>query len=107
MARKPVAEKPTKSENHFSLISSVGETCIRRVMRIRAVAEVLLVHEVTVWRYVKDDPDFPKPIRIGKHSIAFYEDEVAGYIASRPRTSEAPVHNTGKPVNPGKRRASA
>jgi predicted DNA-binding transcriptional regulator AlpA len=50
------------------------------------VAAKLLCHKVTLWRWMKNIPDFPHPIRVGQNSIAFHKHEVDAYIATRPRT---------------------
>lgn len=51
------------------------------------VAVMLRCHKVTLWRWLKTIPDFPQPIRKSPGRIAFYQQEVIDYIASRPRVS--------------------
>ena len=33
--------------------------------------------------------DFPAPVKIGDHRVAFYEAEVVDWVKSRPRVTEA------------------
>jgi prophage regulatory protein len=54
-----------------------------------------LVHERTgksrtqAWRDIRDNR-FPAPVQVGPNSVAWYEDEIDAYVASRPRVSYAP-----------------
>ena len=46
------------------------------------VAQVLGVSKVTINRWVKNRPDFPKPLSKNAHSFLFSSDEVKRYAAS-------------------------
>lgn len=48
-------------------------------------ASLLNCHKITLWRWMKTVPDFPRPIRVSPGRIAFFEREVLHYIKSRPR----------------------
>ena len=48
------------------------------------LAEQLDRKRTTLWSLRKQDPDFPKPVKVGK-SIAWRSDEVEDYILSRQR----------------------
>ena len=53
------------------------------------VADRLNVTKLTVYRHIKDDPDFPPPIRISTHVLRFDPDDVEAYISSRRQRSAA------------------
>jgi predicted DNA-binding transcriptional regulator AlpA len=42
-------------------------------------------HVLTLNRWRETNPDFPRPIQISPAHIAYFEDEVIEYIATRPR----------------------
>lgn len=49
------------------------------------VAAILGCHVITVWRKVKNDPEFPKPIRISSNRVAWKLSAIEKFIDSRPR----------------------
>jgi predicted DNA-binding transcriptional regulator AlpA len=49
------------------------------------VAAVFKCHYTTLWRRLKSDPAFPRPIQLRVNRLAWYESEVLDYIKSRPR----------------------
>lgn len=42
-------------------------------------------HILTLYRWKKNIPDFPRPIRISPGRVAYFADEVDRYIDTRPR----------------------
>jgi len=56
-----------------------------RLLTAEQTAALLNCHKVTLWRWMKTIPEFPRPIRISPGRIAFFEDEVTKYISTRPR----------------------
>lgn len=66
-----------------------------RIARIKEVAStpakgdkpakqgLLPVSVATIWRWVRDDPDFPKPINLGPGTTGFYVSEIEAFIAKR------------------------
>lgn len=52
------------------------------------VAAALGCHPITVWRKVKHDPDFPKPMRLSANRVAWRQSELDAYINSRPRVGD-------------------
>lgn len=63
------------------------------------------IHEMTSYRHARQFPDFPKLYLIGLNKVAFREDEVDAYIASRPVAAETPHHSSGGPKAKGARAA--
>lgn len=55
----------------------------------KQVAARLTVGRATVWRYVRTDPTFPKPIKLSAGCARWRSDEVEAWLASRPRTDAA------------------
>jgi predicted DNA-binding transcriptional regulator AlpA len=49
-----------------------------------AVAHELMCHPVTVFRYMRERPDFPIPIRISSNRLAWRLSAIRAYVASRP-----------------------
>jgi predicted DNA-binding transcriptional regulator AlpA len=57
----------------------------RVLLTAEQTASLLNCHKITLWRWMKSIPDFPRPLRVSPGRIAFYEHEVLAYIESRPR----------------------
>ena len=53
------------------------------MLRAPEVARKVGSSEPTVWRRAKDDPQFPKPVKISERVTAWVEDEVDAYLAGR------------------------
>jgi predicted DNA-binding transcriptional regulator AlpA len=68
-----MANKPTSAARSDVMLSGVQ------------VAEILNCHKVTLWRWMREIPDFPRPVRISPGRVAFYEREIQRYIKTRPR----------------------
>lgn len=45
----------------------------------------LSVSEASIDRWIRSDPHFPQPVRLGPNTIRWIEREVLAYILSRPR----------------------
>ncbi|MGK5054848.1 AlpA family phage regulatory protein [Janthinobacterium lividum] len=55
-----------------------------QILRIPAVCQMLGLSRVTVWRRVKLDPSFPRPVRLGtsdKSAVGFLQHELNAWIA--------------------------
>jgi predicted DNA-binding transcriptional regulator AlpA len=75
-----------RAPNRWRADYPIPETSNGRVLiDPRATAKRLGCHPVTLYRWMKTIPGFPVAIRISPNRIAFFEDEVAAYIDSRPR----------------------
>jgi len=59
-----------------------------KMIRPAKTAEKLDISPTTLWRRTKD-PGFPKPYRLGPNTVAFSEDEIDKWIASRRTSAEA------------------
>ncbi len=58
-----------------------------KILRAASVADKLDIGVSTVWKLLKVDPTFPKPVRISEYLEAqgWYEDEIEAYLAERRR----------------------
>ena len=57
-----------------------------KILRVDHVAERIGGSRALVWRKAKDEPDFPKPVKIGGIT-GWVESEIDGYI--RRKVAEA------------------
>ena len=64
---------------------------ITRSSRVRAaeVAIILGIGKSTVWRWVKERPDFPQPRREGNRYTFWLRSEVEAYATSSSQEQEA------------------
>jgi prophage regulatory protein len=61
---------------------SETHTSQRSMSRPRQVLERLPISPATMWRQIGDGT-FPKPVRIGKRSVAFFDDEIDAWLKAR------------------------
>lgn len=54
-------------------------------LRLRMVCEITGLSKTTVYKYSRNDPDFPKPVKLGATCTAWRSDELAAWMDSRPR----------------------
>lgn len=55
------------------------------VLRLPSVVKLTGTSNTTVWELSRNDPDFPKPIKITSQITAWRADELYKWLASRPR----------------------
>lgn len=55
----------------------------RRSLRATQLAEIFGIGLSSVWRHVKNDPSFPRPIKLTPRCTVFDADEVAAWFESR------------------------
>jgi predicted DNA-binding transcriptional regulator AlpA len=48
------------------------------------LAAILHKHPLSIHRYLREDPEFPVPIRISANRLAWRMSAIEAYIASRP-----------------------
>jgi len=58
-------------------------------LRVRKVTEMVGFSKTTLYARVKDG-SFPKPIRLGSHSVAFLESDVLNWMKSRLERGSTP-----------------
>jgi prophage regulatory protein len=68
----------------------VSEAKERRILRDPEVYTRTRLSRVQRWRRVRAG-SFPAPVQLGPNSIGWYEDEIATWLAERPRVSYAPI----------------
>ncbi|QNM97116.1 helix-turn-helix transcriptional regulator [Chitinimonas koreensis] len=55
-----------------------------KVLRISEVCTRLGdISRVTLWRLVRDDPSFPKAIRLGRRIPAWFEHDIDAWLSGR------------------------
>jgi prophage regulatory protein len=53
-----------------------------RVVRPAKAAEKLAIGLSTLWLKAKNDPDFPKPFKLGPRTTIFFESELDQYLTN-------------------------
>ncbi|WP_310031714.1 AlpA family phage regulatory protein [Achromobacter deleyi] len=64
-----------------------------RILRYSDVEILLGVNRVTIWRRVKTDPTFPRPIRLGSArncALGFLQSEIDAWIEQQAATARVP-----------------
>lgn len=61
-----------------------------RVLDVKGVASKIGLSRSQIYRILKSDPSFPKPIRLSPRRIGWRENEVDSWIDDRPRVGEDP-----------------
>jgi prophage regulatory protein len=55
----------------------------KRLLRSRDVCERLAISRTTLWRLLRTDPSFPRPIRLLSKGDRYDADEINAWLASR------------------------
>ncbi len=54
-----------------------------KYLRVNDAAKFLAVSRATLYRWIKSNPNFPKPIQLGERSTVFDLDELKAFIEHR------------------------
>lgn len=54
-----------------------------RLLSTQELCALYRCHKATIQRRMKNDPDFPKPVRVRLNHLAFWESEAYAYVASK------------------------
>jgi predicted DNA-binding transcriptional regulator AlpA len=84
MPKLSALKKPHRriaDERTFTLPDTGGRTLIDTNETARRVG----CHPLTLYRWKRTIPEFPRPIRISPNRVAYFEDEINEYINTRPR----------------------
>jgi predicted DNA-binding transcriptional regulator AlpA len=76
----PAKRRPNVS--HFDTLPSAA------LISIKAMAAVNEQGVSTLWRHCKQDPDFPKPIRLSAGCTRFNVGEIRAYLAKKAAASK-------------------
>lgn len=60
-----------------------GAQQLRECLRVKGVAAYLGCGVATVWRRTKDDPTFPKPIKLSPRVTVWKLSEIEAWVQSR------------------------
>lgn len=71
----------------------------RKLIRRRDVMAKLAVSETTLDRIEQRDPTFPRRIAIGLRAVAFYEDELDGWLEQQRRSVHQAVSAAAAPAS--------
>ena len=55
------------------------------LMRLPEVMRTLGVGRTTVYKLLHEDPDFPRPVRLGERAVAWKRTELEAWAAGLPR----------------------
>lgn len=66
------------------------------VISVKALATVVAKGVSTVWRNCQQDPDFPKPIRLGPGCTRFNVGDIRAYLAAKASASSLPKRKQRK-----------
>ncbi len=62
---------------------------LNRSLRPKQAAEFLGVGVSTLWRWVKEQPDFPQPVRLSERVTVFAQGDLISYRESRAQKAAA------------------
>lgn len=69
----------------------------RLLLSPKRTAQLLDVSQTTIWRLGRDDPSFPRPIRIGPNRRGYRMDELLAWLEGQPRIAKpAPAAATAE-----------
>lgn len=89
-------------------IPTVTATAVDPLLTKQEVGRLLSISRATIDRWVRENPDFPQPIRVTEQTIRWRASEVSRFIAGLPRVAyddhafdpNQPVGSQG-PTEPG------
>lgn len=62
-----------------------------QILRVPAVLKRIGIGRATLYRWLKEDPTFPRPVKIGSHSVGWIEAEINSWLEARIRASRPQV----------------
>lgn len=63
----------------------------KKVIRLTSVQAKVNASRSTIYRWESDPKSgFPQRVQLGANSVAWYEDEIDAWLATRPRVGDAP-----------------
>jgi len=62
------------------------------------------VDRATIWRWVRNDPEFPKPVRVGPNMVRWIESEIDEYFARKVARRDDPATQQADRARIDKRR---
>ena len=65
------------------MLSKPEETKPNRAVKLPTVCNLLDASKSTVWRWVREDPTFPKPFHLSAQFVVWDENEVLSWLAAK------------------------
>ena len=89
-------QSPTRTPNvsHFDTLPNAA------LISIKALAAVNGQGVSTLWRHCKEDPEFPRPIRLSAGCTRFNVGEIRAYLEKKAAASGTPRHRA-RPTGEG------
>lgn len=66
-----------------------------KALRLKAVASKLGVSTSAIWKWTKEDPQFPKPFKLSEKATAWAEHELDQWLLTRLQMRDAPAIGGG------------
>ena len=54
-----------------------------RAIRVARVCDLTGLSRASVWRFARDDPEFPKPFRISDATTAWHEPDILTWVETK------------------------
>ena len=65
------------------LVAILSEGIMETYLNDTQIAAIFSVHRMTIWRWVKSDPAFPKPIRLSSRCTRWKKSDVDAWEAKK------------------------
>ena len=86
----PTPQASTAKAPHRVDVSHFDKLPDAALIPIRALATVMGKGVSTAWRDIRNDPDFPKPIRLSAGCTRFRVGDIRAYLAKKANASTKP-----------------
>lgn len=63
--------------------NAVNEETPLNLIRAEEVAKKMSCSKATLYRVIREDPDFPKPIKFNSRWVAYFECEIDAYLIKK------------------------
>ena len=93
-AAEPQPPKRNPNVSHFDTLPNAA------LISIKALAAVNGQGVSTLWRHCKEDPEFPRPIRLSAGCTRFNVGEIRAYLEKKAAASGTPRHRA-RPTGEG------
>lgn len=71
----------------------------RRVLKLATVCDMLDASKSSIWRWLREDPSFPRPFKLGPQLTVWDAVEIEAWIAVKSSARKINVLRTEKKLN--------